>query len=72
MEKKTIYIDGMHCENCKMRVEKKLSNIEGVNKVDVRLNEKKAVIEAEKPIENTIIEEAIDELGFEVKEIQTK
>ena len=40
MEKKTIEIEGMMCNHCKMSVEKVLNTIEGVLKVDVSLENK--------------------------------
>ena len=66
---KTIYIDGMQCNHCKMSVEKALNALEEVTKVEVSLEDKKAVVELQKEIENSKIEEAIKEAGFEVKKI---
>ena len=42
--KKTISIEGMHCEHCAKKVENTLSSIEGVNKVKVNLSKKEAII----------------------------
>jgi len=66
---KTIQIEGMQCNHCKMSVEKALNTIEGITKVEVSLEDKKAIIESEKEIENGTIENVIQEAGFEVKEI---
>ena len=66
---KTIYIEGMQCNHCKMSVEKALNALEEVTKVEVSLEDKKAVIELQKEIENSKIENAIKEAGFEVKKI---
>lgn len=66
---KTIYIEGMQCEHCKMRVEKALNSIEGVTKVSVDLENKNAVIEYEGKIDESKIKEAIEDIGFEVSKI---
>ena len=63
---KTIDIEGMQCNHCKMTVEKALGELEGVTKVEVSLEEKKAVIELQKEIEDGKIKEAIANVGFEV------
>ena len=70
MIEKTIYIEGMQCEHCKARVEKTLSLIDNVLEVNVSLEDKKAVIKIEKEVDNNIIIEAIDDIGFTVKEIK--
>lgn len=64
---KTIFIEGMQCNHCKMSVEKALSAMDGVAKVEVSLEEKKAVIEMTKEIEESKIREVIEEIGFNVK-----
>ena len=64
---KTIQIEGMQCNHCKMSVEKALNSIEGVTKVEVNLENKSATIEIEKDIEDSKIKEVIEEAGFIVK-----
>lgn len=66
---KKISIEGMMCDNCRKHVEKALSKIEGVTKVEVSLENKNAIIETSKEIDNEIIINAIKEEGYEVKEI---
>lgn len=66
---KTISIEGMQCNHCKMTVEKVLGAIDGVTKVDVSLENKNAVIESNKEIANDTIKKVIEEAGFEVKNI---
>ncbi len=68
--KKIISIEGMQCNHCKMSVEKALYSIEGITSVNVSLEEKRAEIEYNIDIENSKIKEAIEEIGFEVKEIK--
>ncbi len=65
--KKTIKIEGMQCNHCKMTVEKALSAMEGVTNVEVSLENKTATIESTKEIDENQIKQLIEEAGFEVK-----
>ena len=67
---KTISIDGMHCNHCKMTVEKALNSIDGVTAVEVDLEKKEAIIKSNQDIDDSKIKEVIEEEGFEVKEIK--
>lgn len=64
---KKIQIEGMQCNHCKMTVEKALGSIEGVTKVEVSLENKNAVIEMEKIVDDKKIKETIEDAGFTVK-----
>ena len=70
MFEKEILIDGMMCENCTARVKKVLSALDEVESVDVSLENKKAIIKTSKEIENSIIKETIEDIGFTVKEVR--
>lgn len=65
--KKIIKIEGMQCNHCKMTVEKALSSLDGVTKVEVSLENKRATIEMTKEVDDNKIKEVIEEAGFEVK-----
>lgn len=67
---KKVYIEGMQCNHCKMTVEKSLENLDGVKSVKVNLDDKTAVIELEKNIEDNNIKEKIVDAGFEVSKIE--
>ena len=67
MNTKIINIEGMSCNHCKMSVEKALSSIDGVTKVEVSLENKIATIESNKEINNDEIKKVIEEIGFTVK-----
>ena len=69
MKKVKFKIQGMTCSSCSSHVEKALNSLEGVLKVEVDLEDKKAVIEMEKEIEDSRILEVIEEAGFVVKQI---
>ena len=66
---KEINIEGMQCNHCKMTVEKVLTALDGVKKVEVNLENKNAIIESEKEIDNEKIIEVVTEAGFIVEKI---
>lgn len=65
---KTIKIEGMSCMHCVKKVEQALKAIAEIKSVKVDLEEKAAKIILKKEIENSIIEEAVQEAGFKVVE----
>ncbi|QUH25119.1 heavy-metal-associated domain-containing protein [Serpentinicella alkaliphila] len=68
--KKQLIIEGMSCGHCVNRVEKALRELNGVEKVEVDLSNKKAVILLSETIEDAILNEVIDDAGYEVIEIK--
>ncbi len=66
----TISIDGMKCEGCTKRVENVLSNIKEVEKYDVSLEKKQAIVILKKNIEDNILKNKIENLGFNVLDIK--
>lgn len=67
MKRVEIKIEGMHCEGCSKRLTKVLSNVEGVNMVDVSLENKLAHIEYDEAIAKLEdFYEVIEDAGFEV------
>ncbi len=64
--KKIINIEGMTCSHCVGRVNKALSGIDGINKVDVNLDDKKAFITMDKEVADKLLETEIENIGFEV------
>ena len=67
MNTRTIVIEGMQCNHCKMMVEKVLGDIEGIEKVEVNLENKTAIIEMSKEIEDIKLRKVIEKAGFIVK-----
>lgn len=68
--KKQLIIEGMSCGHCVNRVEKALRELNGVEKVEVDLSNKMAVIEISETIEDAILNEVIDDVGYDVIEIK--
>ena len=64
--KKVITIEGMMCEHCKMKVERALSELNGVSKVKVNLKNKTATIYSTKSISNDDIKNTISKLDYKV------
>lgn len=69
MNTKKIIIDGMQCNHCKMTIEKALGALDEVERVEVKLEEKTAIIYTIKEIEDNKIKIVIEENGFSVIEI---
>ena len=63
---KTIAIEGMKCEGCVNRVKNVLENMKEVTDCKVSLEDKQAKIILKKDIDDKIIKEKIENLGFKV------
>lgn len=61
---KEYVIKGMNCAHCRAAVTKSISNVAGVESVDVNLSTKKAVVTGEHKSEDVV--RAVAEAGFEV------
>lgn len=62
--KKTVYIDGMMCGHCTAHVQKALEALDGVESVEVSLEDKKAVLTLTEDIDNETVSQAIKEAGY--------
>lgn len=67
--KKTICISGMSCENCQNRVMEALNRIEGASAV-VSHKKGTAVVEMDRPIEDSLLKSAVEDAGYMVTEIR--
>lgn len=67
---KKILIEGMNCEHCVNHVKEALSKLNGVTSVNVNLDSKLAVLEALQDVKDEDIKAAVDEVGYEVLEIE--
>ena len=63
MEKKML-IEGMMCNHCKARVEKALSEVEGVTEAAVSLEEKTATIRMVRDIDDKLLMDAVAAKNF--------
>lgn len=68
--KKEIIIDGMSCGHCVNHVKETLSGLSGISKVEVNLEEQRAIVEGDNSIQDDAIKVAIDDAGYEVVSIK--
>lgn len=66
---KTMKIDGMSCMHCSNRVEQVLKELSGVTQAKVELEKQLAVVTLSENIENNVLEQAVTNAGYVVKEI---
>jgi len=66
MEEMKLNVNGMVCGGCEKRVKNALENIEEIKKVDANHKKGTVTISLKNDIETKIIEEKIEDLGFEV------
>ena len=67
---KIIWIEGMHCGHCSKRIEEALKGVKGVKSVKVNLDAKNAEVVLKSEVENEILKSAIEDIGFEVVNIE--
>lgn len=67
---KTIIVNGMSCGHCSKRVEVALKSVNGVKSVKVSLEEKKVDIILKNDVDNNVLKNAVENVGFEVVNVQ--
>lgn len=68
--KKIIKVEGMTCKHCQMRVKNAFAELEGVEEVKVDLDAGTAEVTMSEETGDEAIRDAVDEAGYEVKEIK--
>lgn len=66
---KRMYIEGMHCENCEIRVENALNRLDHVA-CKVILKKKTAIISYSADISDAVLKETVEKMGYKVTDIQ--
>ncbi len=61
-------VEGMMCSGCENRVQNSLKTIEGVTNVVASHTNKKVTVTTNGNVEKSVLKEAIEDLGYEVKE----
>jgi copper ion binding protein len=69
--KKQINIEGMSCGHCVKHVENALVEVNGVEKVEVSLADKYAIVELKQDVEDSVLKAAVEEAGYEAVAIKT-
>lgn len=65
--RKTIVVKNMECEGCAKRIINTLSNIAEVKKSEANLDKKEISIVLKKDLDDTVIKEKIENIGFMVE-----
>ena len=65
MMKKTLVVEGMMCEHCKMHVEKALAGVAGVDSAQVDLEKKTATVSLTEDVADQVLMDAVKEAGYE-------
>lgn len=68
--KKIIKIEGMMCPHCEANVKRNLENINGVEEVKVSHKTGSAEITSKDKLENTLVKETIENIGYKVTDIK--
>ena len=70
MKETILKIEGMHCENCANRIKNVLEKVDGVNEVEVSLEDKCATVRYENDINTDQLKDKVENLDFEVVGIE--
>lgn len=68
MKETIIKIEGMVCTGCENRVQNALKTIEGVEKVVANHTNGTVTVTAKEEVEESIMKEKMEDIGFKVKE----
>lgn len=68
--RKTLVIDGMMCAHCTGRVQRALEAVQGVDRVQVSLEDKTAEVEAQDDVPAEALTDAVTAAGYEVRELR--
>ena len=68
MKEVIIKVEGMMCSGCENRVQNALKEIEGVDTVVANHEEGTVKVTLASDVDVTVLNETIDDLGFDVKE----
>ena len=68
MKETVIKVEGMVCNGCENRVQNALKNIEGIENVVADHNKGIVTVTSKNEVEESVMKEKIEDIGFEVKE----
>ncbi len=60
----TFQVEGMHCKNCENKVKTFVSEIQGVQNIQVNLAQKTIEVQYEEPANTQTIVESLQDLGY--------
>lgn len=68
---KIVRIDGMHCDNCKNRVQRALNRVDGAS-AKVNLKKKEAVVSYDRPVSDEDLKRAVENEDYTVVSIEDR
>ncbi len=68
---KTVHIEGMHCENCKNRVQRQINQLDGAS-AKVHLKKRVAVVSMSREISDEELKAAVEAAGYQVTGIERR
>ena len=68
---KIFYVDGMHCEHCKNRVQETVNDIAGIAGI-VNLKKGTVTVSYEEMLDDEVIKTKIERAGYSVTKIENK
>ncbi len=68
--KKVIAVEGMMCAHCQTHVKEALEKVPGVEKAEVSLENKNAVLTLKEEVADTALQEAVKEAGYEPGKVE--
>lgn len=66
---KVLTVEGMHCENCEIRVENALNRLDGVV-CKVNLRKKTATVSYSAEVSDDLLKKAVENMGYKVTDIR--
>lgn len=68
MKNVTYKVPGMSCDHCKRAITMSLQELDGINKIDIDIKEKKVNVEySEDAISENKLKEAIEDAGYDIE-----
>ncbi len=65
-KRKMIGVEGMHCDNCALRIKKALEELSDVEKVNVDLKKKMVIVFNDNTVDELLLQKVIEDLGYTV------
>ena len=66
---KIIMVEGMSCKHCVASVTEALEELKGTSNIDINLDTKEVKVNVEN-LDDSVLKEAIEDIGFDVLEIK--
>ncbi|MCY6485570.1 heavy-metal-associated domain-containing protein [Clostridium aestuarii] len=68
--KKKLLIEGMSCQHCVKHVKDALLEVEGIANIEVDLDNKCALVDLEKKVEDSVLKDVVEDAGYDVVKVE--